>query len=92
MERLEELLALPVQCRYACANGERWKKIEKWGKRDYVDVIRGAVALRSVMTARKGRLDCANGRNNNDLLRKSREGFSGTVRSCFKLQPTTYES
>lgn len=80
MERLE--VALPVQCQYARANRERWKKIEKRGKRDYVDVTRGAVALRSVMTARKGRLDCANGHNNNDLLRKSREGFSGTVQSC----------
>lgn len=29
--------------------GERWKKIEKNGrKRDYVDVTRGVVALRSV--------------------------------------------
>lgn len=41
----------------------------------------GRVKIGTVMTARKGRLDCANGRNNNDLLGKSREGLSGTTRS-----------
>lgn len=84
MERLEDLLS-PCNADMLVRRErerERWKKIEKRRKRAYVDVTRGAVALRSVMTARKGRLDCANGRNNNDLLRKSREGLSGTVRSC----------
>jgi len=64
--------------------GERWKKRKKREEKRLCrrDKRCGRVKIGTVITARKGRLDCANGHNNNDLLRKSREGLSGTTRSC----------
>jgi len=60
-------------------DGEGQKKGEKRLRRR--DKKSGRVKIGTVMTARKGRLDCANGYNNNDLRSKSREGLSGSTRS-----------
>lgn len=56
-----------------------------WDKREYVEATKGAVASQDwhVMTAHKRSFDCANGRNNSGLRRKSRDGYRGVM--CLKL-------